>query len=211
MQDLLAPPPAAYITAGDIARIVQVDLKTIHNWVRLGHLRGPRTKGGHLRFHRTEVVRFLRQSGRRVPEFSGHDPPQVMLVGFTPGATPLLDEDMPGGCCAGLFDAALAVAAGEYEVVAFDLDQFDVTDVQDLMLAMDRRPLTQGVALLGVSARASVRQYFVEQGGDVALASEHEIAATVCWVTGTPAAPAAASSVRASPHRAASLAVAVAP
>ena len=64
-----APDPALHcLTSGDIARSLKVDLKTVHRWVRRGRMRGHRTKGGHLRFRRIEVVRFLRERRLRIPD-----------------------------------------------------------------------------------------------------------------------------------------------
>lgn len=65
-----APAPRAEIrkyTAQDLADICEVDLKTIHHWVTRGKLPERRTHGGHLRFRRPEVVRFLRRHGYPLP------------------------------------------------------------------------------------------------------------------------------------------------
>jgi excisionase family DNA binding protein len=55
-------------TATELARFCQVDLKTIHNWVGKNAIRHHRTPGRHLRFHRLDVVDFLRAYGYPIPE-----------------------------------------------------------------------------------------------------------------------------------------------
>lgn len=177
------------MTTGDIARLLCVDLKTIHNWVRHGHLRGPRTKGRHLRFHRTEVVRFMRRFGYVVPESLGVAVPRVLLVGLPVVSSPcrMLREYVHVEAHDSLFDAALVVAAGDYEVLVLDLDLFGVGHVVDLVTALRRRPVTQGVAIVAVSRVAEHRAQFVQAGGDIAIASPADLGVTVRWVTGTAA------------------------
>jgi hypothetical protein len=56
------------LTAQDVARFCDVDLKTIHHWVAKDKLAGSRTPGGHLRFDITAVVDFLRLHGYPIPK-----------------------------------------------------------------------------------------------------------------------------------------------
>jgi excisionase family DNA binding protein len=56
-----------FLGANDIARICDVDLKTIHNWVDRGVLPHFRTPGRHLRFRPEHVAAFLRAWGYAVP------------------------------------------------------------------------------------------------------------------------------------------------
>jgi excisionase family DNA binding protein len=53
----------AFLKASDLARYCLVDLKTVHKWVQIGALPHFRTPGGHIRFHRDEVERFVREQG----------------------------------------------------------------------------------------------------------------------------------------------------
>jgi excisionase family DNA binding protein len=48
------------VSAKELARYCDVDLKTIHNWTNRGKIDGIRTAGRHLRFRRLDVVDFLR-------------------------------------------------------------------------------------------------------------------------------------------------------
>jgi excisionase family DNA binding protein len=185
MMVLPARLPACCMTSGDIARLLGVDLKTIHNWVRHGHLRGMRTKGRHLRFHRTEVVRFMRRFGYAIPESLGVAAPRALLVGLSPTAAGRsLRQDLTVECFDGLFDAALVIAGGDYEVLAIDIDRFGVEHVAELVVALRRRPTTQGVALVGFSVDPQSRERFVSAGGDVVIASVEDLVTTVRWLTG---------------------------
>jgi excisionase family DNA binding protein len=56
------------LTATQVARMCGVDVKTIHNWVGKGRIRGHRTGGRHLRFWPLDVVDFLRAWELGVPE-----------------------------------------------------------------------------------------------------------------------------------------------
>ncbi|MBN2196211.1 MAG: helix-turn-helix domain-containing protein [Polyangiaceae bacterium] len=187
MMDLCERSPVCCMTSGDIARLLGVDLKTIHNWVRHGHLRGRRTKGRHLRFHRTEVVRFMRRFGYAIPESLGLTVPRVLLVGLSVTATMgvrSLKDCVRVENYEGLFDAALVLAVGDYEVLAIEIDHFGIGHVVDLVAALRRRPVTQGVAIVGRSGHSEARERFVDAGGDVVIESGAELAATVRWLVG---------------------------
>lgn len=54
-------------TSTDVAKLCQVDTKTIHNWVDRGHIPSFRTPGRHLRFRLADVEAFLRKHGYPVP------------------------------------------------------------------------------------------------------------------------------------------------
>lgn len=56
------------LTATQVARMCGVDIKTIHNWVGKGRIRGHRTGGRHLRFWPLDVVDFLRAWELGVPD-----------------------------------------------------------------------------------------------------------------------------------------------
>lgn len=57
-----------HYTAAEVAKMCEVDLKTIHNWADKGHIEGWRTPGRHLRFLRKEVVAFLGRNGYPIPK-----------------------------------------------------------------------------------------------------------------------------------------------
>ena len=60
-----APAPAVMTTA-EVAAVFSVHETTVQSWVaadRIGHFRTP---GGHLRFHRSDVVRLLAAEGARL-------------------------------------------------------------------------------------------------------------------------------------------------
>jgi len=160
-------PAACLFTSGDIARLMQVDRKTVHNWIRVGHLSGLRTRGGQMRFFRAEVVRFMRRFDYPVPARLGGDVARVAIVG------PRLDEACRVAAAAPvvqgfdlLFDAALAAADGGYDLLVVDLDAVALAPALDLVRALRRRSLTRPMPVVGVAAAAPAREDFVLAGGD---------------------------------------------
>jgi hypothetical protein len=170
------------ITSGDIARGLVVDLKTVHRWVARGALHGRRTKGGHLRFRRIEVVRFLRVRHQRIPEQLRVRSPRVLAVGV---ACPLGDGVVTS-CPSGLFDALLDLASGEYDVVAVDLDEIHVEQALGFAQAMRRHAATLSVAFIGVTRWPDRRHALLTAGADLIVTSSRELGAAISYVTGEP-------------------------
>lgn len=56
-------------SAPEVAQIVAVDLKTIHNWVNRGNIKAFRTPGRHLRIRRGDVLSFMKEFGYPIPEW----------------------------------------------------------------------------------------------------------------------------------------------
>lgn len=175
------------LTSGDLARILHVDLKTIHNWVNQGHLTGRRTQGRHLRFRRTEVVRFMRQFGYPVPEHVGSAPARVLLTRADGvKARPIvLGRGIRSTSCEGLFNAAIEAVVGQHEIVVIDLDTYHQNPVVEMIRALRQRPSTSGMPLVGLSRNTSHRKTFVAQGGDAGVPQKaSELNATVRWLIG---------------------------
>jgi len=57
------PASVGYLRTTDVARFCKVNQTTVRKWVDLGWLRHFRMPGGHLRFHRDEVLEFMRDRG----------------------------------------------------------------------------------------------------------------------------------------------------
>jgi excisionase family DNA binding protein len=69
------------LTAPEVARHCNADLKTIHNWVNAGKIRSFRTPGRHLRFHPDDVLEFMEEFGYPVPnELVQQARPNVMMI-----------------------------------------------------------------------------------------------------------------------------------
>jgi excisionase family DNA binding protein len=183
------------LTAGDLARLLRVDLKTIHNWVNQGHVWARRTEGRHLRFQRVEVVRFLRQFRHPVPADLGSGPPRV-LVHVERSAIRIPNVEQTSG--RGLIATVLEVALGAYEVVVFSLDSHDARVTRELLGALRARPETRSLSLVGVSKHPARRADFVDAGGDLALApgKTQDMALAVRFLIGASAAPPRGAAVR---------------
>jgi excisionase family DNA binding protein len=74
------PGGSRVLSATQVARICDVDTKTIHNWVNRGKIACWRTAGRHLRFRRIDVVDFLRDYGFEIPEALRQARPRVVAV-----------------------------------------------------------------------------------------------------------------------------------
>lgn len=53
-----------WLTAREVAALFQVNLNTPGKWASKGQLPAHKTPGGQLRFHRDDVIPFLRESRR---------------------------------------------------------------------------------------------------------------------------------------------------
>jgi excisionase family DNA binding protein len=173
-----------------MARMLHVDLKTIHNWVRGGHVVARRTQGRHMRFHRAEVVRFLRRFGYPIPAALGAAPPRV-LVHTARGSGARAVSGVTKTVREGLFATILEVASGDYEVLVLDLDAFAGNSANALVAAIRSRPETRCICVVGLSKNPLRRRIFVRDNGDAALArgNGHAVGRTAKWLTGSAEAP----------------------
>lgn len=73
-------PQRQLYTASEVARICDVELKTIHNWADREEIQHFRTPGRHLRFRRAHVVEFLRKFGYPVPDSLLAATPRVHVI-----------------------------------------------------------------------------------------------------------------------------------
>lgn len=177
---------SAHLTSGDIARMLHVDLKTIHNWVTQGHISGARTKGRHLRFARSEVVRFMRKYGYAIPQAVGASPARVMVLRDIKGPwLGVLRRSAQVLESPDLFAAALMLATEPCEVVIVSLDS-ETPRVHDFVRAVKGWEPTSAVVLIGLGTKPAARKAFLAAGGNLALApsSVSEIRSTVQYVVG---------------------------
>lgn len=173
-----------------MARLLHVDLKTIHNWVKGGHVIARRTAGRHMRFHRAEVVRFLRRFGYPIPPALGKAPPRVLLHKPPRSSAPTFSGTLRT-VREGVFATLLEVAGGAYEVLVLDLDEFGAEAARELVLAIRARPETRCLSVVGLSKNPARRRRFVLEHGDAALARAdgRTIERTARWLTGSRDAP----------------------
>jgi hypothetical protein len=162
--------PGYHLTSGDIARLLQVDLKTVHNWFDRGYLTGRRTQGRHLRFARVEVARFLRVHDYPSSVSLGPEPPRVVVDAPAPAPSYVdaLKRASELTVCDGLYRALLEAGTGRHEILVIDLDARNPAEVEKLIEAVRAWPSTSSLCLIGVSAQKRKRSAFLAQGGDVA-------------------------------------------
>lgn len=129
----------------------------------------------------------MRRFGYPVPESLGLSPPVVVLVGsavFGRGGQRPAHGGLRVEHHDRLFDAALVVALGDYDVLVLELDAFGVGPVLELVKALRRRSVTKGAAIVGVGHDDDHRARFIAAGGDLVLASSGELEKALCWLTG---------------------------
>jgi hypothetical protein len=144
-----------FLGANDIARICDVDLKTIHNWVDRGVLPCFRTPGRHLRFRPEHVASFLRAWGYAVPAMlRDAEPKHVAVIG--PKKTErLVQQALDGGgvdlrALEHAYDALLTVAVDPARAYVIDVDAVGRAGVEPLTAALRRA--TEAAALVMVGA-----------------------------------------------------------
>jgi excisionase family DNA binding protein len=167
-----------------MSRLLHVDLKTIHNWVKGGHVLARRTEGRHMRFHRAEVVRFLRRFGYPIPKALGAPSPRMLVHRATRGSVSAVSRAQT--VREGLFATVLEVARGDYEVLVVDLDAFGSQSASALVAAIRSRPETRCLYVIGLSKSGGRRRRFVRDAGDAALgpANGRAVRQTARWFTG---------------------------
>lgn len=175
-----------HLTSGDVARLLQVDLKTVHNWVSRGHVAGRRTEGRHLRFARSEIVRFLREFGYPVPNFLGGAPPRVVIDATPAEVRRALSRGFDTTCCEDLFSCALAVADGTHEAVVVDVDSNSKQQLTTFVHALRSWPSCRQVCIVGVGANAAACRQLLRVGGDVCVepTQTRELRSVIRWLVG---------------------------
>jgi excisionase family DNA binding protein len=69
----------------EVARLINVHVKSVANWIRQGMLQSYRTPGGHNRIPRTALVRFLNQQSMPMPEaLLGNSRRRILVVDDDP-------------------------------------------------------------------------------------------------------------------------------
>jgi excisionase family DNA binding protein len=163
------------LTAGQVARALGVDLKTVHHWVARGHLKGTRTSGGHLRFCRMEVIRRLVTAGKAVPAPLLKNRFRVAVVGLAAIAATQFDVEV----FTEFFDGLLALGNGNFDMVVVALDSLEPELVTDLAASLRRREDIVGIGVVGVTRDALRAERFLAAGADLVVESEAAVAPAV--------------------------------
>ncbi|MEE9217681.1 MAG: response regulator [Acidobacteriota bacterium] len=67
-----------------VARLINVHVKSVANWIRQEKLQAYRTPGGHHRITRTSLLRFLNEQQMPIPEALGDSRRQILVVDEDP-------------------------------------------------------------------------------------------------------------------------------
>jgi CheY-like chemotaxis protein len=162
---------APLLSASDVARFCQVDLKTVHNWVERGLVRHFRTPGRHLRFRRQDAVDFLRRYGYPVPAELRGDRATVILCLADPDVTGLAKKALAKRfevvCVADPIDGLIAVGQLHPEALLIDLDApgFDGPHAISRLRNLDA---TSHIVVLAVSTSEERRAVALSAGAHAA-------------------------------------------
>jgi excisionase family DNA binding protein len=176
-----AGPPELF-TASQFARFCHVDLKTIHNWADKGEIRHFRTPGRHLRFHRADVVEFLRKYGYPVPAILRAGKPKVVAVDDDPHVLAsirrALGRRFEVTTFQDAFDALVALGKIEPDAIVIDV-QMKGLDGMKCLERLRAIEATSRIRTVVFSAQQDKRRAVLEAGandfvpkGDVALLRE---------------------------------------
>jgi excisionase family DNA binding protein len=176
------PVPPELFTASQFARFCQVDLKTIHNWADKGEIRHFRTPGRHLRFHRADVVEFLRKYGYPVPALLRAGKPKIVIVDEDPhilaSIRRALGRRFDVTTFQDPFDALVALGKLEPDAIVVDV-QMKGLDGMKCLERLKAIEATSRIRTIVFSAQQDKRRAVLEMGandfvpkGDVALLRE---------------------------------------
>lgn len=68
----------------EVARLINVHVKSVANWIRQGRLQAYRTPGGHNRITRTAILRFLNEQKMPIPDALGDPRRRILIVDDDP-------------------------------------------------------------------------------------------------------------------------------
>ena len=160
-------------TAAALARFCSVDLKTIHNWAARGALPSHRTAGRHLRFHRLDVIAFLRSYDHAVPAALTATCPTVAIASADPQlavaarkalgarATVLGYEDA--------FEALVDLGRAEPEALALDVALLGEAATRCIG-RLTRYPATRHVRLIAMAETDARASELLAAGADTFVA-----------------------------------------
>jgi excisionase family DNA binding protein len=160
------PHAARLFTASDVAGFCDVDLKTIHNWVNRGKLAHFRTTGRHLRFHRLDVLEFLRAYGYPVPGVLLAGRPSVVAIEPEATIVAALRRALARKFDLTVFSDAIEglVSLGVTRPEVLVLGPVDVADAATLVARLRAAALTRHVRIIVCGVRADERDAALRSG-----------------------------------------------
>ncbi|MCZ6777543.1 MAG: response regulator [Acidobacteriota bacterium] len=79
-----------------VARLINVHVKSVANWIRQGRLQAYRTPGGHHRITRTAVLRFLNEQKMPLPEALCEARRRILIVDEDPNVSEIVEAALSG-------------------------------------------------------------------------------------------------------------------
>jgi CheY-like chemotaxis protein len=167
------PDGGPLLSASDLARFCQVDLKTVHNWVERGLVRHFRTPGRHIRVRRQDAVDFLRRYGYPLPqELSGDRATVVVSLadsGLLGAVKKALGRRFDVVYCQDPVDGLVVLGEIHPAALLLDLDAAGV-DGEHVIGRLRQLESTRHVVVVAVSAHEERRTAAVSRGAHAATA-----------------------------------------
>lgn len=161
------------LTASQVARFCQVDLKTIHNWADRGEIQHFRTPGRHLRFRKPDVLDFLRKYGYPIPEALGAGKPKVVVLDNDEKTLSNVHEALTAEfeveTSADLLDSLLAIGDAHPDAVVLDASVCG-TAATEVVKRLKARPATQHVRTVVYTGDLSARETLLSAGASALVA-----------------------------------------
>jgi PleD family two-component response regulator len=161
-------------TAADLARFCRVDLKTIHNWVGKNAIAHHRTAGRHLRFHRLDVIDFLRVYGYAIPDELRGSSPRVVLAcresQVTAAVKRALARRMEIIGYEDAFDALVALSTVAPEALALDVSLLEGSAAR-CIARLRTNEATRHIRVVAIGDHLEARAGFLAAGASAYVAS----------------------------------------
>jgi len=140
-----------FFNASDAAKLCQVDLKTIHNWVEKGEIKHFRTPGRHLRFRRLDIIEFLQKFGYPVPNTLKISKPKILAIEnnelIVATLQRVLSRRFDLTVSKDPFDALITIGILEPEAIIIDTNSI-ITDGIELIHRLRNNPLTTHIKIV---------------------------------------------------------------
>jgi excisionase family DNA binding protein len=179
-----------FMTTGEIARSWHVTIPTVKRWIRAGHLRAFKTRGGRFRVTNEEFRRFEAQ--RRIPVAPEvRALPRILVVDDDAALLEALGEALRWGgryeveLCRDSTEALTVVRTFAPHLLVLDVRMQGLTGFQ-VCRRLKGDPVTKATRILAITGlvAADTREHVMEAGADAFLAKpisldalEREVAA----------------------------------
>lgn len=168
----MADEPTELLSTGDLCRMFKVNRVTVSDWVNTGKLPAFKTLGGHLRFRRTELTRFLKEKGVPVPPELSPSVPRILIADDEPSILktlsrriharhPAVEIDTAGNGV----DAILKIGEKVPDILILDM-VMPKMDGAEVIRRLRENSGSSGIKILGISGYPKDEAEVLKAGAD---------------------------------------------